>query len=141
MEYVKRKIAELRQSGLSYKRIGELVALSESEYNSIIRKMQINGEMPPKKSNKERVREALESGETNPYKISEELGISKNLFYRYRTAVGYSTPRPKRNYKVVEKTRQIERDIRLSRASLSEIARRHGVSKQYVWQIKKKMEL
>ena len=82
---------------------------------------------------------AWQNGMTNPHEIAETFNIKYDCVQTYLKDAKLNRKRPTYNYKkreLPEKTRQIIIEIQQG-STLTEIAKRHGVSRQLVFNIKK----
>ena len=110
-----------------------------------IKKMRAEGILP-KRSRHEMIiatlRQEYEIGNTNIYALASKYDLRPNTVTRYLNCSGVKSGRPPHNYKETplnEKAQQIMADIRQDDLSGAEIARKHGVSRQYVLQLKKRI--
>lgn len=143
-EQDKKKIVALWQSGMSISQIKQLFPVKLQEYRDTIREMKANGEFPTeRKSTVQKIKEAIESGERNPYEIAETYGISYYTVRYYKSLLGIKTVKTQnfKEYSKCEKTKTIKSEIALGEKSLSQIAKDNNVSRQYVSYLKKRMEI
>ena len=147
-EQDKKKIVALWQSGMSIWQIKNLFPVKFQEYRATIKEMKANGEFPAeRKSTKEKIKEifeeAREKGETiNPYEIAQTYGISYETVKWYKSRLGIKTGKTQEfKPRVRTKATAIKSEIALGEKSLSKIAKDHQVSRQYVHQLKKEMEI
>jgi DNA invertase Pin-like site-specific DNA recombinase len=117
-EYIaKREIAELKRNGVLRGRSGKT---KEKTWGKIL--------------------QAYNGGKTNPYEIAEMLGLRVNTVNHVLSNLSLKRKRPRHNYANIEigdKTKDILSEIK-NGGVLSEIARKHGVSRQYVHKLKNK---
>ena len=114
---IKREIAELRQNGVLNGRSGKT-----------------------RGKTREKVLQAYKDGITNPYELAEMFRLKPSTISSILVGLGLNRTRPKHNYKKTkkcEKTETILQEIKEGNV-LCEIARKHGVSRQYVHKVKKK---
>lgn len=114
---VRREIAELRRNGVLKGRSGKT---KEKTWGKIL--------------------QAYKGGKTNPYEIAEMLGLRVNTVNHVLSNLSLKRKRPRHNYANIEigdKTKDILSEIK-NGGVLSEIARKHGVSRQYVHKLKNK---
>ena len=133
------KILSLYESGLPVKQIRQMMAMTAEEFNRVLRELKANGDLPKKKTGKEKVAEAFWRGEENPYEIAELYGLSLRTVQTYRYRQGFSTGRGKRNYKHCDRTIAIYNDLKYGDNTVAEIARKHNVSWTYVKKLKRKL--
>ena len=87
-----------------------------------------------------KVLQAYNDGITNPYEISNMLSLKVSTVKRILIELQLKRQRPKHNYKakkLCDKTKEIIEEIE-SGKPLSEIAKSHGFSKQYVYSVRNK---
>ena len=140
-EQDKKKIVALWQSGMTLGQIKNLFPVKILEYKATIREMKANGEFPKERKNAEqKVVEAFQRGERNPYKIAEEYGLS---VHSVRSFLGWNKchkGKKTRNWVHCERTDAIVEDLQEGKLSQAEIARKYGVSRQYITKMKRKVE-
>jgi DNA-binding Lrp family transcriptional regulator len=134
-----KRIAELLEGGVPKAQIRKLMAMKVEDFALAVLEMERRGILPKRKTGKDRLDEAIENGETNPHKIAEISGLKLNTVRFYLTTSGVKLGRPKRNYVHCERTESISDDLREGVLSTTEIAQKHGVSRQAVHNIKRKM--
>lgn len=137
----KAKIISLWQSGMTLGQIRQLTPIEPRKFDLAVREMKRNGEFPNDRKNAEqKVVEAFQRGERNPYKIAEDLGITPNSV---RAFLGWHKCRKgkkTRNWVHCERTNEIVKDLQEGALSQAEIARKYGVSRQYITKMKRKVE-
>lgn len=136
----KAKIIALRDNGMDLRSIRQLMAMSVADFKKAIEELKQSGELPKRRTGREKVIEAYERGERNPYKIAETYGLSLRTVRTYKQRKGIVTGRSKRNYRHCDRTNAINTDLQLGNGTVAEIARKHGVSWTYVKTLKKKLE-
>jgi DNA-binding Lrp family transcriptional regulator len=134
-----KRIAELLEGGVPKAQIRKLMAMKVEDFALAVLEMERRGILPKRKTGKDRLNEAIENGETNPHKIAEISGLKLNTVRFYLTTGGVKLGRPKRNYVHCDRTESISDDLREGVLSTTEIAQKHGVSRQAVHNIKRKM--
>lgn len=140
-EEQKKKTIDMWLCGMSLEQIRRILPVKVADFKATVREMKRTGEFPAKRTSKiERVKHAFDEGEVNPYKIAEENGIAYGTLKTYKTNLGLRTGRQKHNFKVCAKTKQIMSDLQKGEKSLSEIARTHQVPRQWVHELKTKLE-
>ena len=136
----RKKIADLLESGMAIYQIRQLMDMTDKEFSSAIAEMKRNGELPKKKTGRDKVIEAFQRGERNPYEIAEMYGLSYESVRVYKRQGGIITGRGKRNYRHCERTNAINEDLKSEVGTVAEIARKHQVSWTYVKKLKRKLE-
>ena len=84
--------------------------------------------------------EAFKGGETNPYVLADTYGVKVSSVKLFLHRNGCKRKRPPLNYVHCDRTNAIIEDLREGEISQSEIAKKHGVSRQYVAKIKRKVD-
>ena len=104
-ESERKKIIDLYESGMAVTQIQRLMAMTEAEFKRAVTELRASGDLPKRETNvtMAKVAEALASGETNPFKICEDYGISYDNFRKCKSKLGIKSGRPKRNYCYTEK--------------------------------------
>ncbi len=141
-EQDKLRVINLWLNGMSLEQIQQILPYSTRKFREAIAEMKANGEFPTERQvGKDKVAEAVKNGELNPYVLAETYGVTVRTAREYkRTCGGVSTnSRPKFNYQHCDRTNAIIDDLKEGELSLSEIARKHGVSRQAVFIVKKKI--
>lgn len=90
-----------------------------------------------------RLTAAYNNGITDPRELSRLFGYSLNTTTYYLRLAGIKRGHPPKQYfpkPLGEKALAIIRDLESSKMTLSEIAKKHGVSRQYVYQLKERIE-
>lgn len=140
-EQDKKKIVALWQSGMSIVQIKDLFPVKFQEYKATIKEMKANGEFPTeRKTAEQKVVEAFQRGERNPYKIAEEYGLS---VHSVRSFLGWNKchkGKKTQNWVHCDRTDAIVEDLQDGALSQAEIARKYGVSRQYITKMKRKVE-
>ena len=144
----KKKIVELWLNGMSLSQISQLMPVKKKEFKETVAEMKRNGEFPTERKNTmQKIKEAYESGEQNPYTICETYGIKYTTLRDYKGRMKIRTGRPKHNYKKRKPSKrnprvaEIKQELELGEKSMSEIARAFSVSRQYIYQLKQEMEI
>lgn len=136
----RKKIADLLESGMAISQIRQLMAMTSAEFTRAIAEMKRNGDLPKKKTVREKVAEAFARGETNPYEIAETYGLTYDAVRTQKSRLGIVTGRPKRNYKHSPRTLAIYEDLKEGKLTTAEIARKHGIKWQSVHKLRRKLE-
>ncbi len=132
------------EAGVPIQQIVQTMPYKRRTAENYIWKLRVDGVLPErnKRNGKELVSKAYNSGIKNPYEIAEMYGYAPKSVQTWLSELNLHRERPKHNWKKVqhcEKTNEImaclERGERVC-----ELSRRFGVSKQWVSQLKKKME-
>lgn len=138
-EFERKKIADYLQSGMPIAQIRQLMAMTCADFKRAIAEMKRNGELPKRKTGKERIAEAMARGETNPYELAETYGYTIGTIQQYKHA-NKKEGRPKRNYKHSPRTLAIYGDLKEGELTTAEIARKHGIKWQSVHKLRRKLE-
>ena len=138
-ESERKKIADCLESGMNITQTRQLMAMTSAEFTRAIAEMRRNGELPKRKSGKQRIAEAVARGETNPYELAETYGYTVGTIRHYKS-VNEKTGRPKRNYKHSPRTLAIYADLKEGKLTTAEIARKHGIKWQSVHKLRRKLE-
>lgn len=142
-EQDKARIIALWENGMPLVQINQLMPCTVRQFRKTVAEMKANGEFPAERQvGKDKVAEAVKGGEIDPYALAETCGVSVRTAREYKRIYGGAAPkvRPKFNYRHCDRTNAIMQDLQEGELSLSEIARNHGVSRQAVFIIKKKLE-
>ena len=131
----KQKILGYWESGMSIAQIRALTGIASPDIVNALREMGA-GKRP---TTEQRVVALFESGVKNAALISREIGVKTKVVYNYLYANGLRIGGKTRIFVHSKKTMEIARDIELGELSQSEIARKHGVSRQYVSQVARKI--
>lgn len=141
-EQDKERLVTYWENGMSLRQIQQLLPYTQRKFWLAVSEMKANGTFPKERlSRQEKVAEAVRGGELNPYILAEQFGISVGTAKEYKRIYGGVAPkvRPKLNYRHCDRTKAIMQDLQEGELSLSEIARNHGVTRQAVFSIKKKL--
>lgn len=138
-EAEKKKIKEMWESGMPLTQIRQATAVDIVTFNATIREMKANGDFDaPRKTTEQKIIEAYQSGIHNPYELADMYGVSYGyvnlVFHRHKVA------RPKKNWKHSDRTNAIVEDLKEGVLTQYQIAKKHGVNRQWVYQLAKKME-
>lgn len=112
--HIEKKILELRQNGVLKGRSGKTSTKTH-----------------------DKVLDAYNNGITNPYEIADMLGLSHHTIKEHLNKANLNRTRPKHNYITCDKTRLIRADLE-SGIKAREIAKKYGVSTQWVHFVKNK---
>lgn len=141
-ESERKKIIDLYESGMAVTQIQRLMAMTEAEFKRAVTELRASGDLPKRETNvtMAKVAEALASGETNPFKICEDFGISYDNFRKCKSKLGIKSGRPKRNYCYTDKALAVIADLKQGQMRISEIARKNGATWDFVYKWKKRLE-
>lgn len=143
-EREKAKILELWHGGMPLARIRQIVYLPTREFRTAIKELKQSGAMMKIKrvSREDKIIASYERGERNPYKIAEDCGVSLRTVQYYLSAnklpLGKNGRKCGMNFKHCEKTERIFADFERGELKQIEIARKYGVSKEYISKMRKK---
>ena len=139
-EREKAKIISMRENGMTFAQIRQMTAVTVREFQLLLKEMKARGELPTThKTLEDKIMEAYNRGERNPYKIADEYGATPN-YVRYvfsinQLRVGKKT----QNWVHCERTNAIVEDLQGGELTNAQIARKFGVSRQYITNIKRKL--
>ena len=140
-ESERNQIINLFNSGMPLTQIGRMIAVPAKEFEREVKEMKLNGELAVKrKSSEEKVVEAFLEGEHNPYVIAERFGIAVNSVKTYIGWHKLHKGKKTRHWVHCDRTNAIISDLNFGEISQAEIAKKHGVSRQYITKIKNKLE-
>lgn len=140
-ESEKSSIVSLWESGMTLGQIRQMVAVGRREFADTIREMKRNGEFPNiRKTSGDKIVEAYHRGERNPYEIAEQYGVQPDYVYWVLKTNKLRLGRKTRNFVHTERTNEIVEDLQEGKLSQAEIARKYGVSRQYITKMKRKVE-
>lgn len=135
-------IIRLWESGESKRVIAKMLPYKPYHIEKKILELRQNGVLKGRTARssiktREKVLSAYNKGITNPYEIADMLGLSHHTVKDHLVKAKLNRTRPKRNYKTCDKTQLIKQDLE-SGIKAREIAKKHGVSTQWVHQIRNK---
>ena len=135
-------IINLWESGTSITNIIRMLPYDKNEVRQTISELRQKGVLEGRTARssiktREKVLSVYNKGITNPYEIADMLGLSHHTVKDHLVKAKLSRTRPKRNYKTCDKTQLIKQDLE-SGIKAREIAKKHGVSTQWVHQIRNK---
>lgn len=137
----KAKIISQWESGMTLAQIRQVTAVTPQEFDLAVREMKRNGEFPTRrKPVGDKIIEAYKRGERNPYIIAEQYGVKPRTIYTYLCRRKLSLGKKTKNFVNHDRTEAIIEDLRDGELNQAEIANKHGVSRQYVNKVKKRME-
>ena len=140
-ENEKKQVRALWESGMTLAQIRQMTPIEPRAFDLAVREMKRNGEFPQLRNTcADKIIEAYHRGERNPYAIADTYGVKVNYVYwvlaRNKLRLGKKT----RVFVHSERTTAIVEDLKDGALSQVEIAKKHGVSRQYITKIKKKLE-
>lgn len=139
-EFERTRILAYYESGMPISHIRRIMAMTVAEFDRAIKELKDNGDLPKKKTGKEKVAEAFARGERNHYEIAELYGLTPRTVIEYRGRNGIKIKRAKRNYRHCDRTNAIYEDFKSGEMTVAEIARKHDVSWTYAKKLKRKLE-
>lgn len=139
----KARVIALWESRASLEQIYRILPYRRYQALKMVAELRADGILKPRTMTKDAISavgEAWKSGMKDPRDLAEMFGYSVNTVRRYLDKSGVREgKRPPTNYKHSPKTNDIARQLQLG-SSPTEIAKNFGVSRQYVHQIKKRLE-
>ena len=140
---MKETILKMYNDGVSIRVIERTLPTTIKVAQNLIKQMKINGELPPRslgEITKNKVKILYEQGK-NKYEIAQELNRNIQTIEKVLTLIYPHRGRPKHNYinnrQCNSKTLGIQEELQKGELSYSEIARKYGVSRQYVFRLSK----
>ena len=139
------QIKRLWESRLSIEQIVQMLPYRQNEVRAMIAELRADGTLKPRKKTemaRAKIAEAYKGGMTDIAEICAVFGYSKNTINKYLLDEGVKRGRPKHHKPkgVNEKAKEIMREIARGKKSLTEIANVFSVSRQYVHQLKTRLE-
>ena len=133
------------ESGMPKERIYKMLPYSRGKSMKIINSLCNTGILTPREKNKltiELVAKAWENQTQNPYELANILGYSVHTINTYLQLSGVREgKRPLHNYKDYRNTKFNDIAIELKNGtSVSQISKTFKVSRQYIYQIKNRLE-
>lgn len=142
----KRTIKKLWDSRVPINQIIQMLPYKKAIVKQMIDELRSNGTLQPRSCKKiaiKAVGDMFDSGVQNIDELCEAFGYSYNTIKDYLSLSRGNNGRPPKNYrkrKPNNKAQTIMVEIAQKELSLSEIARKYGVSRQYVYQLKQRVE-
>lgn len=139
-------IINLWESGHSIEYIAQMLSYPTYKAKQMVRDMRKDGTLKERNVTEialARLTAAYNNGITDPRELARLFGYSLNTTTHYLRLAGIKRGHPPKQYfpkPLGEKTLAIIRDLESSKMTLSEIAKKHGVSRQYVYQLKERIE-
>lgn len=140
---MKETITKMYNDGISLRVIERTLPMTIKEAQNLIKQMKINSELPSRslgEITKNKVKILYEQGK-NKYEIAQELNLNTQTVEKTLTLLFPHRGRPKHNYinnrKGNAKTLGIQEELQKGELGYSEIARKFGVSRQYVFRLSK----
>jgi len=142
-ESEKRTIKRLWEARVSLEQIYQMLPYTRYQAMKIIKQLRAEGFLKPRKKMGATVKAVASAWETetkNPRELAQMFGLSEKTIREYLVQSGVRQgARPRFNYRHSDKTDAISAEIK-NGTRLSEIAKKYGVSRQWVYQIKNKLE-
>lgn len=144
-ESIKRKIVSMWESRMSVKAIIRSLPLTEKEALQLVNELKADGTLQKRDRHKmleEQVVSEYNRGTTDKTELCAVFGIAKPTLFKIAKNNGIRFVRPAKNHKKRElnqKAKYIIEDLRNGVKS-KQIQARYGVSRQYVSQLKKRIE-
>ena len=142
----RRQIKMLWESRVPISRIVQMLPYKKVIAKKMIDELRQDGTLQKRNRKKTAIKavgEMWESGTQNIDELSEIFGYSPRTIILYLSLSREGKDRPAHNYrkrKLNEKALEIIKEISNGKLTLSEISRKFDVSRQYVYQLKKKVE-
>lgn len=150
MEEIENKIKSLWDNGESIEKIAKQLGIKRWHAVKKIKELRESGKINFIERNKNKkisskILNLWNNGVTSPYEIAKILNTSKNVVYKSLTENNIKIERPKKNYRVREKTKienlsyktkMILKEIENGKSKI-EIAKKYDVSRQWVYSIEK----
>lgn len=139
----KQHIIALWESRVPLEQIYQMLPYTRYEAIKMVKELRDDGTLQPRKKTDEAIKalaNAWESESKSPYELAEMFGYSPDTVKRYLSISGVRRgKRPTRNFKHCDKTNEIAKDLKDGKPMIY-IAKKFGVSRQYVYQLKQKLE-
>lgn len=139
----KRQIISLWESGVALEQIYQMLPYKRYHALKMVRDLRADGTLKPRKKTEraiELVALAWQTETKDIDELAEMFGYSTATIDKYLQLSGVREGKRQPNsYKISDKTHEIIAELEIN-TSLSEIARKFGVSRQYVHQIKTRLE-
>lgn len=142
-------IIRLWNNRMSINKIVRMLPYSPTVARQYVKEVKASGALKAENrvpNDRELVVQAYKGGMTNHYEIAETYGINYDCIRVYLNGANIHRQRPPHNYKqrkrlkvqeLPEKTQQIITALKDGTPN-AEVARNHGISRQFVWKVKKK---
>lgn len=138
------QIKSLWDNGLPIEQIVRMLPYTPTEARSIINLLRTEGELSPRHKKRIGVKKlgnAYISGITDIDELATMFGYTRSTVIEYLKYAGIKRERPKKyRTSLGDTARAITEDIMLGEKSLYKIATEYGVSRQYVHQLKLRLE-
>ncbi len=136
-------IIRLWNGGVPIAEICKMLPYKAFHIKQMVGELRTDGTLPPRERGNKRqlVVDAYNGGMTNPYEIAETYGLTCGTVKLYLWEGGVQRPYPKKHYRpkpITDKSMEIL--DALETQTQSEVARKFGVSRQWVSALKKRME-
>lgn len=134
------QIIELWESGMSLKKIRRMTAMSSGEFRKTIDEMRKNGDFGGvRTSTVSKVVTAFDEGVTNTAELAKMYGLRPSTVQIYLRENGRKAERKKRVWEHTERTLNIVKDIKDGNLTQYAIAKKYGVSLQYISKIRENL--
>lgn len=136
-EQDKEKIIQLWNNRVAVNRIIQLLPYERKEIMREINRMKLDGSLDAKNripTMVERIGEAYKSGTTNPYELAKVFGVSRAYINAALWQCDIYRKRPPHNYSSVIR-QEIVKELDKGTSPV-DIARKVGVSRQYVYSVR-----
>lgn len=121
-------------------RIIRMLPYKANTVREMVRELKKDGTLQPRdRTSTEAIVNAYKSGMTNPHEIAETYGVSINTVYSYLSRSRVKMTRPHHNRKKDPQSLAIIAEIKTGKSN-AEIARQFGVTRQWVYELKRRME-
>lgn len=132
------------EAGVPIKQIVKMMPYKQSRSLNYIWDLQKNGVLQKRrrKNGQSLILDAYNNGMTNPYEISDVYGYKPETVKKYLRFVGVHRNRPPANWKQKEKSDKTKEILECLEkgVKMSEIAKMYGVSRQWVFIVKRRSE-
>lgn len=141
-----RLIKNLWESGYTVEQIVRMLPYTGAEARAMIKELRRNGTIKMYGKTDaaiEKLVNAYRNGMTDPRDLAETFGYTLKTVLQYLKLGKCKHGHPKTQYNpkpLGEKALEIMRVIKQGKLSMAEIARKYGVSRQYVYQLKERLE-
>lgn len=139
----KRQIVALWESRVPLEQIYQMLPYTRYEAMKMVKELRDNGTLKPRQKTTDAIKalaNAWENETQNPYELAEMFGYTPETVKVYLRISGVRKgKRPSHNFKHCNKTNEIAKDLKDGKPMIY-IAKKFGVSRQWVHQIKQKME-
>lgn len=140
-ENEKKRVKELWLGGMPIARIRQMLAIPVKQYRLGIAEMKSEGAFDNGRATiEQKICAEFDEGERNAKVIAEKYGVAIGTVRYYLCMNGRKFGRKTKNLNHCDRTLEIVADLEYGALSQSEIAKKHGVSRQYINKIVGKIE-